>query len=461
MAREPQDRDETKRSALPPAGGSNPADARDRSKRRDANEEAPRVQGAADDDGAEEWILVDDDLIAAAAEADAHANPKPGVPPASPGFKREADAAELIHEMKQAAADLAPVHFDEGGEAVEPVAAASDDMVPTLAPVDAQESAGIDGGEALAPPPEGQTDSPAIDEPALAPDAEPEPEPEPEAPAQKAKPRGPKAPRRSMAAAAGILVTAALGAGGWYAWQNYGDRLKKLWPTSDVASAPTGVDTPAPKPVAKPAPKNPQPAPTDPAATKPSGKSPTATDPKAAATPNGASIPVIPVNPAPDATATAAKPTAATSAKPAAPKSTPTSIVNAQNPIRPVKPLATAAAKTSSAVKKNDTIIELQNGYTLRGSVKRMKDDQITLGVPGGECTFSMADVKVLDSTAPEYMPETQMLPVSIVLKSGQRLRGKLLKSSPERVVIVVDHGQMVIDRDQIREVSFTGRIHF
>jgi len=198
----------------------------------------------------------------------------------------------------------------------------------------------------------------------------------------------------------------------------------------------------------------------DQVAMKPTPPAPAPTPPPA----KSETIPVIPVNAPTDPAATAVAPKPAPAdpnAKAAGPKGTPTTIVNSQLPIRPAKPLDPKAAKAAAGAKRTDTIVELKNGYTLRGRLKRVKDDQITLGVPGGEFTFSLPDVKVLDASAPEYRSEADMPPVSIVLKSGQRMRGKLLKQDADHVVLVVEAGQIVIDRSEIREVSFTGRIHF
>ena len=47
------------------------------------------------------------------------------------------------------------------------------------------------------------------------------------------------------------------------------------------------------------------------------------------------------------------------------------------------------------------------------------------------------------------------------MLHNGQRLRGRLMKQTSEDVVLVVNNGQVVFPRSDVREVSFTGRIHF
>jgi cytoskeletal protein RodZ len=466
MAKDPQDRDEAKRSDPPsgaggmPAGGAGRLDAHratnddpkapsEENFLLDVGEEAPRVQPAAsEDDASEEWILVDDDLIAAANEADGAGVPMAGAKAKAPEPKREDDAAQRIEEMKELGGDLAPVApFDEDGSSAARAAAAAQEESDAVAP--------MDFGAAEVPP-AGAPGGPA-EEPSLAPVLDlPAPEPE-----QEARPR-----RRSLARVAGIAVAASLVAGGWFAFQSYRARMQ---PTTEVATKPAGVEKPVvapnPVPVAKPQPKKPESEtakPADPVAKNPTPPAPAPTPLPA----KGETIPVIPVNaptdPATTAVAPAPKPASADpNATPGGPKGMPTPVVNSQLPIRPARPLDPKAAKAAAGAKRADTIVELKNGYTLRGRLKRVKDDQITLGVQGGEYTFALPDVKVLDSSAPEYMAEADMPPVSIVLKSGQRMRGKLLKQSADHVVLVVEAGQIVIDRSEIREVSFTGRIHF
>ena len=53
-------------------------------------------------------------------------------------------------------------------------------------------------------------------------------------------------------------------------------------------------------------------------------------------------------------------------------------------------------------------------------------------------------------------MPEA-----SVVLVSGQRMRGRLMKQTAQHVVLVVEKGQLIFPRSEVRDVSFTGRIHF
>jgi small nuclear ribonucleoprotein (snRNP)-like protein len=264
-----------------------------------------------------------------------------------------------------------------------------------------------------------------------------------------------------------MAIAASLIGAAWFGVQYY--RSHGL-PGTEVANLPT-----VEKPVAPPTPKPPKPTPKKPEIenARPPEPPPVATvkDPTPAPKPapdptpvKGETLPVIPVDATPDPTAAGAplpQPVVASpNAKPG-PRTPALNIIDAKIPIRPAKPLDPKAAKSSTPTKKNDTIVELKNGYTLRGRIKRVKDDQLTLGVPGGEFTFAMDEVKVLDSSAPEYLTEADMPAVSIVLKGGQRLRGKLLKQDADHVVLVVANGQIVVDRIDIREVSFTGRIHF
>ncbi|MBM4015459.1 MAG: hypothetical protein FJ293_10915 [Planctomycetes bacterium] len=124
--------------------------------------------------------------------------------------------------------------------------------------------------------------------------------------------------------------------------------------------------------------------------------------------------------------------------------------------------LPEAAARTGrSPLEGSDTIVQLRNGHLFRGRVSRVRDTRLTLRVGSGECVFDLADIALLDATQPEYRRENDMPEASVVLTNGQRLRGRLMKQTPESVVLMVANGQLVCPRADVREVSFTGRIHF
>jgi hypothetical protein len=468
MAKEPMDRDDTKRPG-PPGGDPNAAPRKDAPPRAkgddkgnflpddsfllDIGEAAPRVKATGGDDATEEWLLVDDDLVSAAGEAGgATAGARPSAKMPGDDLRRDAEASRLVNDMHDVGAELG---LGQGAPpAHEPPADA--DVAARIADVEAQAIAPMDA-PASEPPPAFDADA---QEPPLAdaPDEAPAPEPELK---QAKKKAGPKSTRRPLARAAGILFLAALGGGGWYAWKNY-------WPkgdATDVAATPT-ADPGAAKPAPKPAKAAPKPDPAKPVDAKPDPKpAPAPTGPESA--PKGdpsSSIPVVQANPpAPGPAGDPSAPSKDPFARAPAKQPNPTTvIIDPRQPIRPAKVMpGPANAKSTGPVKKTDTIVELKNGYTMRGRLKRVKDDQLTLGVTNGEFTFPLSEVKVLDGSAPEYMAAADMPNVSIVLNGGQRLRGRKMKEDAERVVLVVDQGQIVVYRRDIREVSTTGRIHF
>lgn len=484
MAKEPKDREEAKRPE-PPGGDPNAAKRKDAPRGKgddkagflpddsfllDMGEAAPRVRATGQDDANEEWLLVDDDLVASASEGDAAPSALRSTAklPADDG-QRDAEAARLVSEMKDMAAEIGPARAAPPSM-VEPPA----DVASRIAEVEAQAVAPMDAPSASEP--DFAEESGAAPEAAPAAEAAAQQEEAPVAPLQqaKAKKKGPQSTRRLLARAAGLLFVASLVGGGWYAWKNYGPfNLQKFWPfgkgeSTEVAAQPIApkTDPNAAKPAPKPAPK------ADPNAAKPAPKSdPVAAKPDVAPKSDpSSSIPVIQANPIAPTPAPVGDPkvqppqpvkdpVAKAPEKPANPT---TVIVDPRQPIRPAKVMpGPATAKSTGSTKKTDTIVELKNGYTMRGRLKRVKDDQLTLGVTNGEFTFPLADVKVLDGSAPEYLAPADMPPISIVLKGGQRLRGKKLKEDAERVVLVVDQGQIVVNRSEIREVSATGRIHF
>lgn len=124
--------------------------------------------------------------------------------------------------------------------------------------------------------------------------------------------------------------------------------------------------------------------------------------------------------------------------------------------------LPTASAKTTrSPLTGVDTIIQLKNGHLFRGRVLRVRDTRLTLRVGAGECVFDLAEIDLLDSSSEEYRREADLPEASVVLANGQRLRGRLMKQTADSVVLVVANGQVVCPRADVREVSFTGRVHF
>ena len=471
MAKEPMDRDETKRPG-PPGGDPNAAPRKDAPPRAtgddkgsflpedsfllDVGEAAPRVKASGGDDATEEWLLVDDDLVSAAGEAGgAPTGARPSAKMPGDDLRRDAEASRLVSDMHDFSGETG------SGQGAPPAheMPADADVAARIADVESQAIAPMDAPAAEPPP----AFDAAAQEPPLAdaPDEAPAPEPEPEQ-KQAKKRAGPKSTRRPLARAAGILFVAALGGGGWYAWKNY-------WPkdgATDVAATPT-TDPATAKPSPKPTKASPKPDPAKPVDAKPDPKAaPAPADPESAPKSDpSSSIPVVQANPPTPGDPGTLPPAPSKDPFASAPAKQPnptTVIIDPRQPIRPARVMpGTPTSRSTGPVKKTDTIVELKNGYTMRGRLKRVKDEKITLAVTNGEFTFPLSEVKVLDGSAPEFLTADAMPAVSIVLKGGQRLRGKKLKEDAERVVLVVDQGQIVVYRNEIREVSTTGRIHF
>src|SRR6185503_5885476 len=95
---------------------------------------------------------------------------------------------------------------------------------------------------------------------------------------------------------------------------------------------------------------------------------------------------------------------------------------------RPLPPFVEKGNNKAPPAKKDDVIVELRNGNTFRGQITRTKGSRVTLKVGAGECVFDLADVTLLDSSAPEYRRIDQMPEASVVLTSGAHLRGRLMK---------------------------------
>jgi hypothetical protein len=233
--------------------------------------------------------------------------------------------------------------------------------------------------------------------------------------------------RRMLAAAAGFVALLGLGGGAWF-WMNRGGDVEPV----EVAHAPRPTPTPAPKPAPEPTVAAPQP------------------------TPEPEPAPVVP-EPSP----TVEAPPVELEPQPARPETAPAPepVVVDGPPKRPL-PLI-GSGRPAPATKKGDTILQLKNGHTFRGQITRTKGTLVTMRIGQGECVFDLDEVTLLDSSAPEYRRADQMPEASVVLTTGQHLRGRLMKQTEENVVLVVNNGQVVFPRSDIRGVTFTGRIHF
>ncbi|MSR46339.1 MAG: hypothetical protein EXS13_04640 [Planctomycetes bacterium] len=145
---------------------------------------------------------------------------------------------------------------------------------------------------------------------------------------------------------------------------------------------------------------------------------------------------------------------------PARPELAPPLVVVETAPRQRLPPIAAPRAPRS-ALEGSETIVQLGNGHLFRGRIARVRDTKLTLKIGAGECAFDLSEISLLDSTEPEFRREEDMPEASVVLRNGQRLRGRLMKQTTESVVLVVANGQVVCPRADVREVSFTGRIHF
>jgi hypothetical protein len=432
------------------------------------------------DASSDEFVLMDDDL-APAAPAEVAASPQEALPPAAPipvapklpsWLTQDASAAEEpaavpapaadeadefdAIEMTAAAAELEPI-----AEELEPIVAKQDGVAEIDAePVAAERAAGESA--ALSAPVEAPVDRAAA--PALA----------PVVPLR----RG----RRRWLAAAGMLLGAALTTAILFELDRRGvlDGLGSEMPEETIAVAPRRApeprgDTPTPAVVANGA-----------------GDSAPVTVPDAVAeeaglgggdAPAGVAAADVEIEPVASAASTGgdqagsaadgSMPAAEVASQAPAEATLPSEILPAVEAADPVaaKPsaavpasrtLPTAAARTArSPLEGSDTIVQLKNGHLFRGRVLRVRDTRLTLRVGAGECVFDLADIALLDATQPEYRRESDMPEASVVLRNGQRLRGRLMKQTIDNVVLVVANGQLVCPRADIREVSFTGRIHF
>jgi hypothetical protein len=360
----------------------------------------PNAASSAAPSAGEEWIVVDDDLTA----PDAHA---PAAEPASLESAHEAAAHEAAPAAEPAATPATKVPKWYGEDESELPAFVAEDKVATGAEATAA------AGAAAAVAAESQEQPIA------------EPLPAPVVSLARARRR-----KLALVAAAAVVLLGA-GAAWWFQMHQVDGGT-----ATDVAIAP------------KPHPVKPQPVET-PVVEKP-------VEPQPVETPVVEKPVEPPVEPTPPAPRVDPTPRSAP-AEPVAKGPTPAPI-DPKNK-RPLPNLDKSPKAPPGP--KDDTIVELRNGHTFRGQITRTKGTHVTLRVGLGECVFDLSEVTLLDSTAPEYRRIDQMPEASVVLASGQHLRGRLMKQTDDHVVLVVNNGQVIFPRTDIKDVSFTGRIHF
>jgi len=489
---EPNDLDARKRATPPSkdAGGPPQRDLKnflpDDSFLLDLDDELVGPASSAEGGTSDEFLLVEDDLAGTKAPAETAPQRAAAGTPA----ELEPDAAAPMAPM---AAELAPVDAWDDASAVAKRAAANRDAGGEVAEPEAVEPAMADAGSAPSRPSlpswitrdEGELPSFVADEDgedhdgaataeATASAGESAPTgastavaEEPELAEAAAAPAGtvvvmPR--RRRWLAAAGLLAAAALSAAAYFELERRGLLPFGQEGESDlVAVAPRGtpkepaVTAPVEEPVVAT-----EPAPTtEPAATEPEPPVAEApSEPPVAAEPLAEPAPTIETTPP----VAAEPPVAETPPSPpphdtpvATPPSEPGLVVDA--PATHAPPGATPRVRNE--LEGTETIVQLVNGHLFRGRITRVRDTKVTLRVGAGECVFDMSEITLLDATQPEYRREKDMPEASVVLHNGQRLRGRLMKQTSEDVVLVVANGQVVFPRSDVREVSFTGRIHF
>ncbi len=484
---EPNDLDARKR-ATPPSNDAPAPPARDLksflpddSFLLDLDDELVGPSSAPEGAASDEFLLVDDDLASAAAAAAAKPSTAAPLRASEEPAELEPDAAA---PMAPLAAELSPVDAWDDATAVAKRAAANPDAgAPEPVEPEAVEPAMADSGSAPSRPSlpswitrdEGDLPSFVADEDgedhdnaataaatagsgsdeAGAGASEAIAEAESPAMAEAAAategtvvsmPR-----RRRWLVAAGLLAAAGLSAAGYFELQRRG--LLPFSTDGDAGQVAVAPREPAATPTEEPvAAVEPEPVAPEPTVTEAPSEPPVAEAPVAEPAPTDETTP--PVAPEPPVAAVPSPEEAPVATPPA---TEPSVVVDAPASRSPLA----ATPRVRNELEGTETIVQLVNGHLFRGRITRVRDTRVTLRIGAGECVFDMSEITLLDSTQPEYRREKDMPEASVVLNNGQRLRGRLMKQTSEDVVLVVANGQVVFPRSDVREVSFTGRIHF
>jgi hypothetical protein len=106
-------------------------------------------------------------------------------------------------------------------------------------------------------------------------------------------------------------------------------------------------------------------------------------------------------------------------------------------------------------------VLQLANGHFFEGQIKRVRNDKITLGDRHSEFTFALDDVTLAEPDSPALRTFSQLPEASLTLKNGQRIRGRLVMETPKHVVLAYPAGRLMVPRENVRQVSHSGRVHF
>jgi len=102
----------------------------------------------------------------------------------------------------------------------------------------------------------------------------------------------------------------------------------------------------------------------------------------------------------------------------------------------------------SPALGENEIVVELANGNTFRGELKRSTPDSIVLRVDGGEITLAVETLRgILPRDSDEYKPTNAFPDGFVEFEHGNRIYGKILELDEDHVVLDLAGARLVFAR--------------
>ncbi len=110
-----------------------------------------------------------------------------------------------------------------------------------------------------------------------------------------------------------------------------------------------------------------------------------------------------------------------------------------------------------SAISKAD-IIHLKNGFTIEGDIKYEDEKKIILLTEEGEVEFSLNEIESIESEEKSLKTPKKQI-VALYLKNGATISGRLIRETPDEIIIRWHGGEVGFLRTEIERLEYDKRI--
>jgi small nuclear ribonucleoprotein (snRNP)-like protein len=104
---------------------------------------------------------------------------------------------------------------------------------------------------------------------------------------------------------------------------------------------------------------------------------------------------------------------------------------------------------------EGEILVELRNGNYLKGRLHKVTHRELRLAMPGGYVDVELSRLRSAFGEGEPPCRSIESYPIARVrLKTGEVLRGRLLRSTEQDVELVFPSGRIVLRRDMVRYVD-------